>query len=396
MNSPLPHSKTQQTSAVFALLLVLFGPLGIDLYLAAFVQMAQEFHHDMGLSLSVYLFFLGVAQLFWGWLSDRVGRRPVALIGLGFYTLASLLLLQCESFALFIAWRAVQGVGAAAIALTAFVTVRDCFEGQSAARYFALLNASLNLVPSIAPLLGSVLLAYASWRANFAFLALLSGLCLLAVWLKMPENLQQTSKSKLPPLKDFLQSKAFVAYGFACAVGLSLILTHVALSPRVLIEGCGVSPTQFALLFGSNAVLILIANLINHKLMQKIASERMLKLGLLLMTCASLLLLFLADIQSVLAYMLPIYLMSVGFAFMMGPANALALSEIKQDLGSATAWLGSFQMGTAALVSGALSAQTDRIQWGFGLAVVFLVCSTWLLIQWAHKTSSSKRNIQTF
>lgn len=384
----------KKTSALFALFLVLFGPLGVDLYLASLVNMSTFFHHDMALSISAYLLSLGICQIFWGWLSDRIGRRPIALLGLLIYALSALLLFHCQNYTYFVFLRGLQGTGAAAIALTAFVMIRDCFEGQASARYFALLNASLNLVPSFAPMLGSLILTYYSWRANFAVLGLLGCCGFIMVLLKMPESLQQTSPSKLPPLLPLLQCKSFVVYGLTCGIALSLILCHVTLSPNILMGTSGVTPTQFSALFGSNSVIILIANLINHKLMGKVSSHTMLKTGLMFMMASGIIMALCAASTSVASYMIPIYMLSIGFALMMGPANALALSEIKQDLGSATAILGASQMAISAIISGGLSLIQAEVKWYYGISMTLLALCSFACIKLLRESNISFKRIK--
>tara|TARA_B100001094_G_scaffold329815_1_gene393455 strand:+ start:8932 stop:10119 length:1188 start_codon:yes stop_codon:yes gene_type:complete len=386
--------RIKKTSAFFSMFLVLFGPLGIDLYIASFIEMSNFFHHDMALSLSVYLFSLGLFQIFWGWLSDRVGRRPVALIGLFIYGLSSFLLFYCEQFESFIFLRGVQGIGAAAIALTAFVTIRDCFEGQEAARYFSLLNASLNIVPSLAPILGSLILSYYSWRENFALLCIFGCFGFIIVLFKMPESLQQKSQSRLPPLLPLLKYKSYIVYGFTCSSALSLILSHVALSPDILINQSGITPVQFSLLFGSNAVIIIIANLLNHRLMENISSHTMLHIGLVLMMVSGVVMSLCFTSTSVVSYIIPIYMLSIGFAFMMGPANALALSEIKKDLGSATAILGAVQMAIPAMISGALSLIQEDIKFYYGLSITLLMLCSFVFIRLLSTSTVSVEKIK--
>jgi DHA1 family bicyclomycin/chloramphenicol resistance-like MFS transporter len=375
------NKRIKKMSALFSMFLVLFGPLGIDLYLPSIVNMSTFFNHDMALSLSVYLFALGLFQIFWGWLSDRIGRRPVALLGLLVYSLSSAFLFHCQNFESFILWRGFQGIGAAAIALTAFVTIRDCFEGQESARYFALLNASLNMVPSLAPILGSLILSFYSWRENFAVLCILGCFGFILVWFKMPESLQQKSQSKLPPLLPLLQCKRYIAYGFTCSIALSLILSHVTLSPFILMGASGVTPTQFSLLFASNAAVIIVANLLNHRLMGNVSSHTMLTIGLALMLVSGVIMSLCSTATGVVSYMLPIYIMSIGFALMMGPANALALSDVTKDLGSATAILGAVQMAISAMISGALSFIQTDIKFYYGLSITLLTLCSFVLIK---------------
>ena len=389
----LSNTSTQQKSAIFAMILVVFSPLGIDLYLASFIKMSSFFEHDMEVTLSIYLFFLGMGQILWGWISDRLGRRPVALTGLLIYSISSILLFSCQHFETLLCLRALQGLGAAAITLTAFVTIRDCFEKQESARYFSLLNASLNVVSSLAPILGSLILTYFSWRANFAFLCGFSLLILVIVYWYMPESLAQKSQSRLPPLFELLKYKSFIVYGIICGFALSLILSHVALSPSILIEKGHVTPTQFSLLFGSNAFLIIVANVMNNKILKKVSSQHVLKIGLILMAISGILMLSFYESNHILAYMVPIYLLSIGYAFMMGPSNALALSEITSNFGSATAVIGAFQMAISGIVSALFGLVQDDVKFYYGMSIVLFVMASLIGIKFLKQPLPFQRAV---
>ena len=127
----------------------------------------------------------------------------------------------------------------------------------------------------------------------------------------MPESLQQTSQSKLPPLFPLLQCKSFVVYGLTCGIALSLIICHVTLSPSILMGASGITPMEFSVLFGSNAVVILIANLINHKLMNKVSSHTMLKTGLVLMMLSGV----------IMSLMTPSFIIFLIFYSLISPTN---------------------------------------------------------------------------
>ncbi len=157
-------------------LLTAFAPMSIDMYLPAFGQIGQDLRASPGaVQATLVVFFVGLAlgQLFWGPLSDRLGRKRPLLAAIALYVLASLVCLLAGHIGTLIAWRALQGLsGCAGI-------VRDSFAPEQVARVFSRLTLVLGLAPILAPLAGGWLVQHADWRWVFGVLAGFGLLCLL-------------------------------------------------------------------------------------------------------------------------------------------------------------------------------------------------------------------------
>nr|WP_199064107.1 Bcr/CflA family efflux MFS transporter [Chromobacterium sp. ASV5] len=351
----LPVSARAATQA--AILLILFNPLGIDLYLAAMPAMQRFFQADVAASLSVFVFSLGLGQLWFGPLADRIGRRPVALAGLAVYAASAGLICWAQSIEVFLLLRLLQGLGASASAVCAFTVVRDCFSGNQAAQRYSLLNGALNVVPALAPTMGGLLAARQGWQACFAALAASAALVLACLLWRMPETRPAGMADETPPrLGQLLAEPALIRYGACCVSALGLIIGYVTLAPAVLIERGGLSPERFGLLFGANALLIMAASFLGLRLIARFGQLAMLKAGLALMGLAGALLLALAGQEGAWHYLLPVAVLSAGFAFCLGPANSLAMAPFSSGAGRAAALLGCGQMLFASALSAALAA----------------------------------------
>ena len=166
MHTSNPPQKTQM---ILLTLLVLFSPLAIDIYLPALPLISEAFHVEHALSqgtITWFLFAMGVGQLFAGPLADKLGRRTVALCGIGIYGLSALLAWGAQNIEWMLTARMLQGLGACATSVAAFATVRDIFGPEKSGRMISYLNGAICFIPALAPILGSWLTQQFGWRLS--------------------------------------------------------------------------------------------------------------------------------------------------------------------------------------------------------------------------------------
>ena len=371
-----------------AILLILFNPLGIDLYLSAMPAMRHHFQADVALSLSVFVSSLGIGQLLFGPLADRIGRRPVALGGLMLYAVGSFLASRSDDLFGFMGLRALQGLGASASSVCAFALVRDCFSGSAAAQRYSLLNAVLNVVPAMAPLLGAWLTARWGWHSCLLSLSVSALLAVALLAWKMPETLCTISRTERRQTISMLQVLAMPAlcrYGTCCGAALALIVSYVTLAPEVLMERGGVDATSFGLLFGGNAVLMMLTSFLGLRLIGRFGPTLILRYGLNMMLFSGVMLLLLSDQSAAWHYMLPIGFLSMGFSLTLGPASGMAMEPFSEGAGRAAALLGCGQMLFAAGVSAGLAVLPLRGEWSLGILVLLLAG----LCRWLTRSSGN-------
>jgi DHA1 family bicyclomycin/chloramphenicol resistance-like MFS transporter len=162
---------------VFLALLSAFVPLSTDLYLPALPGMARYFQVDESLTnLTLILFFgfYSLATLVWGPLSDKYGRRPILLVGLGVYALASGLCGLSASVYELMFFRVLQAIGGAAASAVSTAVVKDAYRGRRRETTLAVVQSMVVIAPAVAPVLGALLLEFTSWRGVFVTLKLCS------------------------------------------------------------------------------------------------------------------------------------------------------------------------------------------------------------------------------
>lgn len=241
--------------------LSVLGFLATDMYLPAFAAIQADLQTPasaVSASLSLFLAGFAAAQLLWGPLSDRYGRKPVLFIGLTIFALGSLGMLWVENAATLLILRFVQAVGVCAAAVIWQALVTDYYPSQKVNRIFATIMPLVGLSPALAPLLGIWLLVHFSWQAIFATLFAITVVLILPIfWLKPTTKARNNSQDGLT-FTDLLRSKTYrgnvliyaacSASFFAWLTGSPFILSEMGYSPAVI--GLSYVPQTIAFLIG--------------------------------------------------------------------------------------------------------------------------------------------------
>lgn len=254
--------------------LTALGPLSIDMYLPSFPAIAAEMAVDRGAverTLAVFLVGLALGQLAYGPISDRVGRRPPMLAGLVIYTLGSVgcaLAASAESFTL---WRLLQALGGAAGVVMTRAVIRDRLDVQGSARAISSIMLVMGIAPILAPLAGGWMLGLGSWRGIFHVQAGFGLVCLAWVWRTMGETLRPEAVrplrvgSVLRTYGGLLRDPRLMVPALSGGFAMAGLFAYIAGSPFVLIGLYDIPAQHYGLVFGLNALgLILISQFNAH------------------------------------------------------------------------------------------------------------------------------------
>ena len=368
-------------------ILTAIASLSIDMYLPALPAIARDLRAAPGLlEATLAAFFAGFAlgQLGYGPLSDRIGRRPPLLGGLVLYVLASIVCATATTPEVLIAGRAAQALGGCAALVIARAVVRDLYHAREAARVFSRLMLIMGLAPVLAPSLGSVLLARFSWRVIFWVLAAFGVACIVAAARRLPETSPRVAAGGVGAVVGgygrILGDLRFIGISMAGGFATAGMFAYIAASPFVFIEQLGLSPRQFAILFGSNAFGLIAASQFNRVLLRHAAPAQILGRMLYVTAAAAIGIAALAWSGSsswiLLAAGLFVYVGSIGAV---GPnATAASLARYGQDAGSASALLGALQFGTAALAGVAVGTWHDGTARPLGTVILVCGLAAWV------------------
>jgi len=338
--------------------MVVFSPLAIDIYLPALPLMSEDFSVDitqMQWSITVFILCLGLGQLISGPLSDRFGRRPIAIGGLVIYCISSFLLAWVNHYEAFMLFRMTQGFGACAMVVVSFASVRDRYDPIKSGVIYSYLSSIICCVPAIAPLLGSILTEQLGWRSNFyvmGFYALIAG---VAVFFALPETRPNTTirNTKLISFRQFkpiLKHPIFLFNALIIMLAMAIILTFVTSSPAWIMVHLKQSQQTFVFWFSINAVLNIVAYIIAPKVLLKLGVRNTIGLGLVILLGAGIFMLALTSWQHPAGFMLPVFFSSIGISLLMGACSGQALSSFGDNAGTASALLGFIQMSGASIL----------------------------------------------
>ena len=354
--------------------LIAAAPFAMDIYLASMPSMTQALQatpQQVQLTLSVYMYGWGVAQLFAGPISDRFGRRPALLSGLATFVVASVACALSSNVFMLIGARLVQAVAMAAIAVVPRAVVRDLYSGDKAAHVLSLMGVVLGIAPVVAPILGSHVHVLFGWQANFVLVAIYGGALWFCVRALLPETLANPDTQATRPrvivanYRRLLRTRAFSGFMLVAAFGFSGLFAFLAGSAFVFVSVLGQSERGFGLLFGTVMLGNITGSTLGSRAVRKVGIERMVRGGTLLMLVAGVALALLAwlDVRNPLAIVVPMFLFMVAFMMTMPPATAGALTPFPKIAGSASSLLSFCQFvvaSTSALVVGLTFDGTSR------------------------------------
>ncbi len=339
--------------------LSVLGFLATDMYLPAFAAIQEDLQTPasaVSASLSLFLAGFAVAQLLWGPLSDRYGRKPILLTGLTIFAVGCIGMLWVRDGTTLLVLRFVQAVGVCAAAVTWQAMVTDYYPAQRTNRIFATIMPLVGLSPALAPLLGSWLLAHFDWQAIFATLFIITLLLMLPAFrLKPAHKKHAVSEDKLTFMR-LLRSKDYrgnVLIYAACSASFFAWLTG---SPFILHE-MGYSPTVIGLSYVPQTIAFLIGGYGCRAALQKWHGAQMLPWLLVIyaLSVVGTWAVGLAENASLTALLIPFCVMAIANGAIYPIVVAQALKPFPQATGRAAALQNTLQLGLCFLASLAVS-----------------------------------------
>ncbi|MFU0887214.1 purine nucleoside transporter PunC [Kluyvera sichuanensis] len=339
--------------------LSVLGFLATDMYLPAFASIQEDLQTPasaVSASLSLFLAGFAVAQLLWGPLSDRYGRKPILLSGLTIFAIGCIGMLWVRDGTTLLVLRFVQAVGVCAAAVTWQAMVTDYYPAQRTNRIFATIMPLVGLSPALAPLLGSWLLAHFDWQAIFATLFIITLVLMLPAFrLKPAHKKNATSEEKLTFMR-LLRSKDYrgnVLIYAACSASFFAWLTG---SPFILHE-MGYSPTVIGLSYVPQTIAFLIGGYGCRAALQKWRGAQMLPWLLVIyaLSVVGTWAVGLAENASLTALLIPFCVMAIANGAIYPIVVAQALKPFPQATGRAAALQNTLQLGLCFLASLAVS-----------------------------------------
>lgn len=372
--------------------------LGIDIVLPAFGDMRLDF----GLAedstavagvITAYFIGLSVAQVVYGPLADRFGRKPILYVGYGVYLVGAVASALAPSLGLLFVARVVWGLGAAGPRVVTLSVVRDRFEGEEMSRAMSFIMAVFILVPILAPSLGAVIAASASWRWVFGVCALLVGV--MALWaMRLEESLDPADRRELKlgrmweAARLVVTNRLTMSYTLALTALFGVFISYLGSSEIIFGEVFGMVE-EFPLIFGGVAAVMGGAMLANAFVVRRFGTRRM---------AHAVLVIYVVGATAFLAMALttggrpPLGLFLAGLVVMLAchallipNFNTIAMDPMKHVAGTASAVIGTLSTAGGAMLGAILDRSFDGtiVPLATGFAVLGL--SALGLVLWAEE-----------
>jgi DHA1 family bicyclomycin/chloramphenicol resistance-like MFS transporter len=339
------------------------------------------------LTLTLYLVTVALTQLFVGPISDRIGRRPCILAGVGLFALGSLMGAMANEIGWLLAARVVQAIGGGTCFALARAVVRDSASKDQAASLIGYIAMAMVVAPMVAPMVGGFLDAHFGWRSIFIAMLALSGIVGVATVLRLHETAPRSAASSFRAIvsayPQLLSNRAFLGYALTLSCTTASFFGFVAGAPYIVISHMGHTPDVYGVYFVANAGGYMVGNFLSGRFGQRMGSERLARAGILLSVTSVVL-----ELACVLVLpwtpatlFIPLVLNAVGNGLTIPGATASALSIRPELAGTAAGLSGAAQLGFGALSSVLMG-------WLVPLCPLSLVGAMliWVLLGWAALT----------
>lgn len=333
------------------------GPLCTDFYLPALPDITRQLNAtstQTQLSLTAALLGLGLGQLFFGPLSDRIGRRKPLILSLLLFIVSSVMCALTQDIHLLIVWRFLQGFAGAGGSVLSRSIARDRYQGALLTQFFALLMTVNGIAPVLSPVLGGYIITAFDWRVLFWAMAAIGGVLLLLSLAILHETLppKGAAASHKASGSPVLKNRRFMRYCLIQAFMMAGLFSYIGSSSFVMQSEFAMSAMQFSLLFGLNGIGLIIAALIFSRLTRRFSAESLLRTGLMLaVLCAAGMLLF-AWLQLPLPALIGLFF-TVSF---MSGISTVAGAEAMNAVDAGQSGTASALLGTLMFVFGGIAA----------------------------------------
>lgn len=373
--------------------------LSTDIYLPAMPTMAKELQGNTELTITGFLIGFAIAQLIWGPISDRIGRKIPLFIGMALFAVGSVGCALSQSMAEIVFWRVFQAVGACVGPMLSRAMIRDLYDRSQAAQMLSTLTIIMAAAPIIGPLLGGLLLKISSWQAIFWLLVVIGILLFLSV-IKLPETLPSEKRAAGPFWSAFgnyrilLKNRVFMRYTLCITFFYVAAYAFIAGSPFVYIDYFKVDPQYYGFLFGVNIMGVALLSAVNRRLVRRYPLESLLGISTMIALFATLILVVLAfmdldGIAGILSVAVPIFIMFSMNGIIAACTNAMALDSVQPEIaGSAAALLGSLQYGSGILSSLLLAGFSDGTPHTMAWIIALFVGLSALMAWWRQPQSA--------
>ncbi len=359
----------------------LMVPLSNDIFISGLPAMKSYFQGaNVALVLSVGLLGLSLAQLVYGPLLDRFGRRPILLVGLWIFTIASAVTTFSHSFHVLLIARFIQAIGACSSIVTVFAIVRDVYEQDKLIKATGVVTALIGISPALAPLVGSAVNNVWGWRASFAVLFLLGLIYVLLTQFFFKETQAQKNLSALNFRHIFnnytalLRNIPFLIYGISSGLSYGVLFSYFAISPFFIIHQMHFSVLSFGWIVATNAIAIIGMSILTPRFSPRLGLPKTMTLGFVFILIGGLIM-WVSNIflpTNIYTFMVPMFISTIGISIIRPTAGAGAMQLAERKVAGSASALYNFLSFMGGSIASAVTSHVVSHVASFGLFIVVM------------------------
>jgi DHA1 family bicyclomycin/chloramphenicol resistance-like MFS transporter len=374
------------------------GPFAMQVFLPALPAIQEDFAVGAAtaqLVFSLSAFAIAVATLFYGPISDRVGRRPALIGGLLIYLIGSVVCALAPSVGVLILGRIVQAAGGCAGIVLSRAIVRDLYGREQAATVLAYITMAMVAAPMVAPAFGGLLTDLSGWRSVFLAGVAVGVLILLAVRAELAETARDVGaagqRASGRSFARLLRSPPFLGYALQGAFSISVFFCFLAAAPYLMVKVMGRPASEYGLMFVLVSGAFMVGNFAAARLTPRVGSDRMILAGSVGSLAGALLMLglLLAGSWSPWSVFLPTSLGAFAQGLAVPNTQAAFISVDPQAAGTASGLGGFLQMGTAAVAAQVVGSIQDGTPYpmalGMSLCALAALFAALVAVRYRHR-----------
>jgi MFS transporter, DHA1 family, multidrug resistance protein len=374
------------------------GPLALDMYLPALPMLQVEFGASPARvqhTVSAYLFGMAIGQLAMGPLTDRFGRKPPLLGGLGLFVVASVGCALARNIESFVLLRLAQALGGSSIMVVVRAVIRDRFDAIQSARVLSLMMLVMGAAPILAPLAGGWLLVAASWHWIFWLLGAYALFCIAMAFFYLDESHPAHARTAsiggaLAGMLPLARNRLFLGPALVFMFSFGAFFAYLAAAPFAFIQHFGIPAERFGVYFGANAFGFILVSQLNRRLVSGRGPRTVLGWGVRILAAAAALLMAcaLTGLGGFTAVFLLLFFVVASLGLIASNVSAVAMAPFGDRAGGAASLLGFSQAMTGVAASAAVGA--IHAPGAIPMASVIAVCAAVSLISYFSLVRSDR------
>lgn len=381
-------------------IICIIAPFASDSYVPSMPEITKAFGstaNEIQLTMSLYFLGAALAQLIYGPLSDRYGRRLMILIGFSICVIGSFSCVLSTSAIMLIISRFLQGIGAGACNGLFRAVLRDTFSGARLAQIGSYIGIIYPVVFALAPIIGGYAQMVWGWRESFLIAAIIVSFSTIAVWRFLPEtnqNLDPTASKILNIVQNYwtlITHGRFIGYALISSIALSALICYYTAGPFLLQNIVGLSPVEFGYLSIFIAAATIVSQYLNSQFVMKYGIRVMMFFGIVLMALGSVTMLIfaLAHMINTWVIIIPVVIVSLAAGFVFSNAMAGAFETFGHMAGIAGAMYGFLQMLGSVFTSILLAQIHEKTQMPLALIFVSLAITAVIIYYLLHRNKGT-------